>query len=461
MLTDFIERIPVRYWVIALLVVWGGISLFLLRHDAYGLDEGAARALLLNWSVVDNVANPVVTFGVPDFRALFFIPLGMYWSGNLMAAKVFTLLIAFAAAVLLYQWRERVAGKEVALIATGLLLICPVTLLQIDSLGAGPYLLALFAYGALLDQSYRAIGPPLGGKYFTQMVLVAAVVTLHPAGLAYPVALAWGWYKNPVSARNQKYMYLGMAIALAFISLLCAGWHGLEYWSNPVTALQSAIFGPAPSDTSIAGVFLAIILVVVTLVNRRRLLEDLMGTMLLFALILGALAADLSWAMLAVVIVIYYGISSLIRLNESLGGTDFLRQRGGVMLVIVIVATVFMNVDKGYYSYTQAGLLSARDELIRTLALDAADTAKPFRAASQWPARTMIVVKRDVLPLPPAAKDPETLLKMIPGITHIMFDPYNGANLDLARNISQLSGVLETLAPQPGGVIVRMRTHTE
>jgi hypothetical protein len=459
MLSDFLGRVPARFWVLLVLVVWGGFSLLLVRYDSYGLDEGAAHALLLNWTIVDNVANPVGLLGVPDFRALLFIPLGIYWSGSLTAAKVFTLLITFAAAVLLYQWSARKSGKEAALIATGLLLISPVALMQSDSLGAGAYLLVLFACGAWLEQSYRTLGPPLGGKYFTQMLLVIVLVSLHPAGLAYPLALAWHGYKQPLNPQSQRYVFIGIAVAVAFVGLLRAGWHGVEFWVNPLIALQSALLGPVveKTGTPIVGLMLALALLAVLIVSGRKLLDDFMGTVLGLALLLGAMAADLNWAMLVVVMVLYYGAPWMIRLNETLGGTGLIGQRGGVLLVILVLATLFMSVDKAYYSYSRNGLLSAQDELIRTLALEAGDTSKPFRAASQWPARTMIAVRRDVLPLPPPARDPQQLLKMISGITHIMFDPYVASNLDLARNIAQLSGVMETFAPQPGGVIVKRR----
>ena len=191
MFSDFFARIvPARAWILVALVVWGGLALLLLRHDSYGLEEGAAHALLLNWTLVDGVANPVFTFGVPDFRAVLYIPVAIYWSGSVLAAKVFTLLITFGAALLLYRWISRETNREAALIASGLWLIAPLTLHTADSLGVGVYLVAIFALGAWLDDAYRAEPRPLGGKYFAQMVLTAISVSLHPAGLAYPLVLA-------------------------------------------------------------------------------------------------------------------------------------------------------------------------------------------------------------------------------------------------------------------------------
>ncbi len=459
---NIIERIPARFWVLLVLLVWGGLALLLLRHDAYGLDEGALRALLLNWTIVDNVVNPIVIFGVPDFRALLFIPVGIYWPGSLLAAKVFTLLITFIAGVLLYQWRERTVGREVALIATGLLLISPITLQQADALGAGPYLLLMFSLGAWLDKSYREVNRPLGGKYFSQMLLVAITVTLHPAGLAYPLALLWMWYRNPLDKRQQRHIFIGVVLAVVFAGLLRAGWHGLDWWINPLVSLTGAVLGPrlepAADVNLVAGGLVALILFIVLIKNRRTLLNDIMGCMLLLGVVFGAVTADLAWAMPAIVLVLYYGIPSLISLNESIGGTGFMGQRGGVMVVVVMVATLFMNVDKAYYSYVRSGILAPQDQLIQTLAVEAADSAKTFRAISQWPARTMVAVKRDVLPLPPTVKDGAGLLKMTQGVTHILFNPYDPANADLARSVAELSGRMETVALQPDGVIIRVRS---
>ena len=67
-------QIKPRYWVFLALLVWGGaiLALHMLRLDTYGVNEGAARALLLSWSIVDQVVNPTVVMGFHDFRALLF-----------------------------------------------------------------------------------------------------------------------------------------------------------------------------------------------------------------------------------------------------------------------------------------------------------------------------------------------------------------------------------------------------
>src|SRR3569832_682049 len=87
--TQSLRQILERNRGLIVLLAWGGalLSLDLLRTTPYGLDEGAARGLLLIWSISDKNNNPIVTLGIPDFRALLFIPLGAYWPGSLIAAK--------------------------------------------------------------------------------------------------------------------------------------------------------------------------------------------------------------------------------------------------------------------------------------------------------------------------------------------------------------------------------------
>src|SRR3569832_2815327 len=104
--TQSLRQILERFWGLIVLLAWGGalLSLELLRTTPYGLDEGAARGLLLIWSISDKIIIPFVTLGIPDFRALLFIPLGAYWPGSLFVVLVFSLALAFAAVTLLYRW---------------------------------------------------------------------------------------------------------------------------------------------------------------------------------------------------------------------------------------------------------------------------------------------------------------------------------------------------------------------
>ena len=220
--------IPLRYKVLSIFLAWGAAILFLfLRYDAYGIQENAARALMFVWSIVDGIAHPVVVLDVPDFRALLFIPIGLMWTGSIPAAKVFSLLVLAASALLLHDWSRRTRGDESALIATGLLLVSPLALTQIDSIGAGPYLLLVPGLGYWLDRTYRENPRPLGGWYFSQIFLVALSVSLGPSGLAYPLALLWEWYRNPLDSRQQKHYFSGILsvslFVLAWAGAICRG----------------------------------------------------------------------------------------------------------------------------------------------------------------------------------------------------------------------------------------------
>ena len=135
-----------------LLLPWIILVGLILRASPYGLTEEGAKALLLAWSIGDQVASPVLALGAPDIRAVLFLPLGFFWPGQVMAAKVMTLLIMAGAGVALYGWRRRDGQNEAALLATGLLLIAPLTVESIDALSAAPFLLAICAAAFWLNQ---------------------------------------------------------------------------------------------------------------------------------------------------------------------------------------------------------------------------------------------------------------------------------------------------------------------
>ena len=459
MFTHLVARIPTRVWVLAALLIWGGLVLLLLRQDGYGIEEGAAHALLLNWTLIDSVASPVFTFGVPDFRAVLFIPVAIYWSGSLLAAKVFTLLITFGAGLLLYRWCSRAASPEAALIATGLWLIAPLTLYAANSLGAGIYLLALFALGAWLEEAYRAEPRPLGGKYFAQLLVAAISVSLHPAGLAHPLALAWRWYQQPLSRPEQRQLFIGLAVAVVAVVLVRMGWSGLAWWSNPLPVLSGLLTTPGTTVGDAAywlGFVAGVLTVWVLWAKRATWRHDTAGLMLVLGLLLGLSAADATWVLLALTVVLYYGVPQLIALNTAWGGSGLLGQRGGVLLLMVVVATLFTSQDRQQALNARAAPLAVQDQLLQALVLEAGDDKQPFRVASQWPARTMLVTRRDALPLPPAAKDSATQLQLLSGVTHLVFDPYR-VERALARNLSELGAELETVVRQEGGVILKLR----
>ena len=459
-----IPRIPSYSWGLLSMLIWGGVvlALGLVRFSPYGLDEGAARGLLLNWSIVDEVANPIVFFGFPDLRALFFVPLGLYWSGSIVAAKVYTLIMAFSAILLFYHWSRQTVSNESALISSALLAIAPIMVTQVDAVGVGPYLLLVFGLGVWLDKTYRASPRASGGWLFMQLLLVGICVTLHPMGLAYPLALLWRWYKEPITdpmgAHHKKHMFVGVPIAALVLLVMREGWDLMHWWSSPLTALgMITSVNPIEEPGLAGGIIFAVLLLVVVFLERCALLGSLMGSMLLMGLVIGLTTADAAWAMVVLTLILYYGIPRLIAMNQAFNKHSLLGQRGLVIVVMMFTATVFMLNVKDYRQVIQDEVLSAEDELIRLLSREAADTKQPFRAASQWPARTMIACKRDVLTLPPPAKPGEDFLKTIKGFTHLMFNPYQPTYRELGHTIAQLGGATQTLALQQGGVIIKIR----
>lgn len=453
-----------HYWGLPILALWAAIilSVGLLRFDPLGIEEPAAHALLLAWSVSERVISTALVMGMPDLRVLFFTFAGLYWPGSIVAVKVFTLLITAIAATLLYRWCTAHAGRESALIATGLLLIAPATITQVDVIGTGPYLLLTFALGHWLDAAYRRTQRPLGGWYFLQLLLILVTVSLHPAGLAYPLALIWEWWKNPVDARQQRHVYIGVGISTILILTLRTGWHALDWMHNPVIGLAQGVIGRDVLGETLpwlVGSAFAVCLLYILTRDLRALPASFMPRMLLSGVLLGLPAADGGWAMIAVATLLYLGIPRLIAFNHSLGGQSFVRQRGLAMGVLFAAATLFMQTHKAHQYAATQNLLPPVDTLILTLKLELDDVPaeQNIVTMSQWPGKTMLAIRRPVFPLPPDYPDGETLLKNIAGVTHLIFNPFDAANQALADNLAGLSGNTETLALQQGGAILRIK----
>ena len=462
-----------RYWALIILLLWGGAILAsgLLRIDAYGLEEGAARAILLGWSVADKIISTAFVLGFPDLRVLLFIPLGLYWPGSMLAIKVFTMLITFAAVVLYHNWSQRRHGGESALLGSGLLLIAPLTISQIDAVGTGPYLLLAFALGMWLDQAYRKAQRPLSGWYFLQLLLIAFAVSLHPAGLAYPLALIWEWHRNPVDARQQRHLYIGAGIALTLALLLRGGWGPQTWFANPIITLSGALLGLDGDIGEAAqwttGILLALLLGILLLARRRQWLRELPSRTLVLAVIIGAFNGDPAWGLLALATLLYLGIPALIGFNQTLGRQGWMGQRGLVLFVLFVTATLFMQGDKAHYQRMATNQLSPEDQLILSFALELEEREdkrqdeqdEHFLAMSQWPGRTMLALRRPVLPLPPPYPDEKTLLEKISGTTHLIFDPFDPANKQLSGQLARLGGVTKTLLLEEGGAVIEIETR--
>ena len=454
------DQIKQRALVLAILIIWGGLILWfkLVQFGPYGMEEGASRALLLAWSLAERVVNPIVFFGAPDFRALIFIPLALYWSGSLLAAKVFTLLALFGAVLFLYRWARSTMDAEVALIASGLLLIAPLSLQQIDAIGAGVYLLLAFGLGTWLNQRIRSKEKLLTAWYFVHLIVVAAIISMHPVGLGYALGILWLWQRNPINDGMKKQMLIGLGLSAVFVGLLQAGWIHITWFNNPITILGSALL--AINDTHSGAAWFAgsatLVLFAIAVIRSRRLIfSDSMALSLFLASLIGLLCADKVWALLLLTLLLYLGTQQLIH-AQQFGMRGFMAQRGLALAILFIVAFIFMQGDKAHYARLARADFGDNDRLIATLVASVDPNAK-LQVSSQWPGRTMLALKQATLPLPPTTDDDARFLELTQGLTHIIFDHTDPDNAALARQIARLSGSLPTLSREPGGVIIEVR----
>jgi len=470
---NLFSQIPLHFRGYLALLFWGVAALFLFRQDALTIDEGAAKCLLLVWSIADQVASSAVHFGPPDLRILLFTPVGFIWTGSILAAKTLTVLFMSFAACLLSSWKQNQSDSETALIATGLLIISPLTLALMDTLSPGIYLLLAALLGSWLDKAYRKTSFLFGGWYFAQLFLCALSVSMHPVGLAYPLALLWSWHKQPVDKKQQKYFFIGISLVVLTTLLIRFGWNDLAWFQNPILNLSTIVLGSvlsneAPSMHWVAGILILLALVYVLIKQFRLIWQDLLGQILFVGFVLGGTTNDSSWVFIAQLIILYYGFPLLYGTAQSPNGGLF-RQRGIALFFIMLLSTLFMQADKAQYEVRQLGLLSEQDQLIKLLS-DASENGRKMeasgnnsiqvrlRVASQWPSRTMIACKCDTFPLPPAAKDPQAQLAMLHGFTHLLFDPKRPENILLARNLASIGGdSIETVALQSGGVLLQFK----
>jgi hypothetical protein len=472
-MNNWLSLIPQKYWAYLSLLLWGVLTFILLNKTVYGIDEGAAQALLLAWSVADNVVSSIVTLGLPDFRAVILAPVGYLWTGNVLAAKIATIIVMSGAAWAFHAWRRRSGDSEGALLATGMLLISPLVLDQIDAISVAPYLLITFALGVWSDQIYRESPQAFGGMYFAQLFLCLVSTTLHPAGMAYPLALLWSWYRNPLNRKQQSYFIGGIFLTVMLALILTLGWSHVEWFANPVKGLSGLLLGSADGAEVgalrwIAGTGMLFILLLVIWKQAGNLWADLLGRTLLAALVIGMLTGDDIFGIIALTTCLYWGMPLVLqKRTDSPGG--FWKQRGLALLLLVVIATTFMNIDKAHYQKVLEGNLTPRDNLIKALVENIESTQvdeqrqksppeKPFRIASQWPARTMLACRCDTLPLPPSVKDEQALFTMLKGINYLIFDPRDLQNSSLSHNLALMgAGKVETIVLQQGGVIVEIK----
>ncbi len=464
MLSTLRENLAPRHLGLAglCMLAWAFIALF--RYDNYGIEETAALDMLLNWSIVHQIASPVAFFGVPDLRAILFVPLDLHWVGSLIAAKVYTMFFLFGTALLLYNRGESQHGSEASMIATALLLIAPITLMQTDAIGVGVFLLWAFAVAAIFDDLMHASERTAPSWLFLQMLMCAFAVSLHPMGLALPIVVIWHWVREPVERKKAHRMIAAIVAATVIMLLLRWGWYGMDAaTANPLNVLADALLGsPLLHVANSWGMGLIIadlgIAAIIATLLIKKLDIDSTSLMLILASAIGALHADHAWVLIYWATTLYLGVPLLIKLNERLGWRGIAGQRGGVLVVVMALVILSTMAAKNTYATRQMELKSDTDQVIAVLEREAA--AAPldqFLAASQWPARTLLVTRRDVLPLPPTSPDTKDFEAKIKGITHLAFNPQQEAMHALARNMAALSHKYETIALMPGGVVVKIK----
>ncbi len=461
-----------QQWAMFILLVWAVACFMILHRGPYGIEEQAAKAVLLDWSIADHVANSIVTLGVPDFRSLIWFPLSFIFPGQVLAAKAAMIGLVALTAWGLYRWMEGRGGEEPGMLATGLWLISPVTLLQIDHLSPGIGVVASFVAAYWTDKAYRAQPRMLGGMFFAQLGLAAFVVSLHPVGLVYPALLAWDWHKNPVTPL-QKRFFLGGLGAVTLMSLLLSwGWSGVYWFHNPMPDMMPLWHHFSEYEgsdlTFLNGLLVALLLFLLawTLLSRRKVAQlTLLGRCLWWGTLVSLLNGDATFVLLGMTLLLYMGLEGVLAWGALRLG--FAKQRGWVLLLLFFVSTVAMQSDRDWYEYGRQQMLTAQDQLIQTMALtveqerEAAEKAHApeprIRVASQWPARTMMACRCDALPLPPVTKDAGSQLAMMKGLTHLILTPGDSGNIGLVRNLSLLGNEVETQSLQQGGVMLAIK----
>jgi len=464
MLSKIINSIQPRH--IGLLAMCGLAFLYmaLFRYDSYGIEEGAARALLINWSIIDQIANATPLFGMPDLRALMFIFLDIHWAGSLPAAKIFTLFMVFATALMLYRWGENNDNAETSTIATALLLIAPITVMQVDSISSGVFLLFCFACAFWLEKMYSDNPRTLPGSIFMLIVISAFAVSLHPMGLALPIALMLLWLpkKNtPNESKKRRNLMLGIGISTVLLLIMRWGWAGLESQGNHLASLATILTGSPILQTTPPighGLIVASLLGFTIAIYIYRRYFELLSLTLVIACLIGLLRPDTSWALIALTCILFLGLPMLTALHRRTGIQNLIGQRGLILILIVVCTSMFTSADKHYRMISQLKLKSDTDYLLTSAALIAHQPNTEFLMASQWPARTMLATKRDVLPLPPQRilENAETFTKKTAGITHFMFNPNVPKNQALARISASLGHQMEAIELLPAGVIIQV-----
>jgi len=393
-----------------------------------------------------------------------FIFLDIHWAGSLPAAKIFTLFMVFSTALMLYRWGENNDNAETSTIATALLLIAPITVMQVDSISSGVFLLFCFICAFWLEKMYSDNKRTLPGSIFMLIVMSAFAVSLHPMGLALPIALILLWLPKKSTqneSKKRRNLMLGIGISTVLLLVMRWGWAGLENQGEHLASLGTILTGSPILQTTPPigyGLIVASLLAFTIAIYIYRRYFEFFSLTLVIACLIGLLRPDTSWALMALTCILFLGLPMLTALHRRTGIQNLIGQRGLILILIVVCTSMFTSADKHYRMISQLKLKSDTDYLLTSAALIANQNNTEFLMASQWPARTMLATKRDVLPLPPqrVLENIETFTEKTAGITHFIFNPNAPENKALSRISASLGHQMEAIELMPAGVIIQV-----
>ena len=458
-ISGWIHSIQPRHIGLAALCGLSVVYIASFRYDLYGIEEGAARCLLLDWSLGSHMLNPIAVLGFPDMRALLFAPLNFHWIGDLTAAKMLVMFLTLATGLMLYRWAEKELDDESALFATGLWLVAPLTISQIDSLGAGNFLILVCILCYWSAGFYRASVHAMPGNYFVLMLLIALASSMHPAGIGMAAGLVWHetWVHRPAK-RKRIALFIGLGVMLFFVLSTRTGWPSLELFVNPMPALATVLEGDL-SDVPSFGLGLLVLglLLLALFAGMRRMRGDLFSSMLWGGVLVGAVCADTAWAELVLTYVLFEGLHGLILANNRFGGNGLMQRRGIVAVCVLVLTLGFMLGDKQRLLFNQTQGMHRVDSLIADLSKLTAGMKGQIMVASQWPGRTMLATRHGALPLPPIRMDdPQAFLHQMHGVVFLVYDHHDPMMKAMNRQVAELSNRIKTESILPGGIILRL-----
>ncbi|MDQ6959788.1 MAG: hypothetical protein Q9M27_02075, partial [Mariprofundaceae bacterium] len=335
----------------------------------------------------------------------------------------------------------------------------PLTISQIDSLGAGNILILACILCYWSAGYYRASVHPMPGNYFVLMLLIALASSMHPAGVGMAIGLAWHETRVHRPAQRKRIaLLIGLGVMLSFVLASRTGWPSLEFFINPIPGLATVLEGDLTDAPSFGlGMLVLGLLLLALFAGVRRMRGDLFSSMLLGGIMVGAACADTAWAELVLTYILFEGLHGLVLVNNRFGGHGLMRRRGIVAVCVLVLTLGFMIGDKQRFLFNQAHGMHRVDSLIARLGGLTAGMKDRTLVASQWPGRTMLATRRGALPLPPVRMDdPQAFLHQMHGVTFLVYDHHDPRMKAMNRQVAELSNSIKTEAILSGGIILRL-----